>query len=326
MMESVDAVIVIPRLRVEGFNITSAPFTWGAPAPSSWVGLMHALERTLPQGSPIEIVSIGSVVHSLTPHTHQGYVHTFKLTRNPVDKAGKTRGIVEEGRGAMDVSVVLGVTVDDEAWLTSEHSELSDAAVSLRNALVRMRIAGGTVWEKRLNAPYVRKPYVILPTGEEDGDEQLLRRFRRSMLPGFTLVSRHQWMHNRLVELRADDPSATMLDAWMDAGRTRWRSQPVDDESGKVEWVSSRPKGSGWIVPIPAGFVGITQLYEPGAVKNSRDPSVPFRFVEAAYSVGEWIGAHRIESFEDLLWYPETDHEAGTYICLNDYEKTHHEE
>lgn len=325
-MEFVSAVIVIPKLRVEAFNIASAPFTWGAPAPTAWIGLMRALERALPRENPVQIASIGSVVHNLTPHTHKGYVQTFKLTRNPVDKSGKTRGIVEEGRGSMDVSIVLGVTVDDRAWLTSEHPELTETAAALKRLLLGMRIAGGTVWDGPVGTRYVPKPYVIVPTRNESDDEQQLRRFRRSVLPGSVLVSRHQWMHERLKTLQSTDPEATLLDAWMDAGRVHWSSNHVSEQQDNVEWVSSRRKGSGWIVPIPAGFVGISELYEPGAVQKSRDPNVPFRFVEAAYSVGEWIGAHRIESFDDLLWYPETNHEAGTYLCLNDYETNQNEE
>lgn len=327
MIDAPHALIILPRLRVESFNVASAPFTWGAPAPTAFIGLMHALERRLPSDVSIKIASIGSVVHALQTHTHQGYVRTFNLTRNPVSSAGKTKGIVEEGRASMEVSLVLGVWVTDSDILSHNRPELQAAADILYREVLTMRLAGGTIWPGKPGDPRRAQPYAIpLSREEEEGGEKAIRKFRRSMLPGSFLVQRQDWLENRERELHSVDPKATRLDAWMDAGRVR--SWPVivkeaEDEkaSPKVEWASSRQKGDGWIVPIPVGFVGIGELHPPGKVKNTRDPNVSFRFVEAAYSVGEWISVHRLETFEDMLWYADTDHEAGTYLCVNDYEE-----
>jgi CRISPR-associated protein Csy2 len=60
-------------------------------------------------------------------------------------------------------------------------------------------------------------------------------------------------------------------------------------------------------------------LHDPGSVANARDATTPFRFVESLYSMGEWIGAHRLRSAQDLLWYSDSQPEEGLYRCRNDY-------
>lgn len=311
-----NAVFVIPRLYIQNFNTTSAPFTWGAPAPSATIGFMHALQRKLPIETPVRIVSVGYVAHDVQAQTNGRYVKTFNLTRNPVGRDGKTPGIVEEGRAHMEMSLVLGIDITDESWLTDDSKPLARALEGVYEAVLTMRFAGGMVWPSspRRNA---RRPYASIVT--EENEEQVFRRFRRSMLPGSALVSRQDWLQTREEERRAEKLEGNALDAWLDAGRVRWTAEvsSAEDPKTPVEWVSSRKKGDGWIVPIPVGFVAISPLYPPGEVQRTRDPSVPFRFVETAYSVGEWVSPHRLRYFSDLLWYPVSDHEAGTYICEN---------
>lgn len=328
MSSEIQGYIVIPRLLVENWNIASAPFTWGVPAPSAFIGLQRALERRLPRENPIELMGTGYIVHDWDVYTHKDYLHSLRLMRFPVGKDGKTAGIVEEGRGRMTVSLILGFSSRDASWLTTEHPGLQETAAHLQQALYTMRIAGGTVWESPHldRGLHAKAPYIIINHHDDEVDQKALRRFRRHMLPGSFLVSREDWLDERLRELRQDTPDATLLDAWLDSARRRWSWQEPQSEKEKGTWQHSRKRGSGWIVPIPVGYVGIDQAYGPGEVRQSRDPSVGFRFVEAAYSVGEWLGIHRLEQLSDLLWYPETDDEAGTYLCVNDYNPNNLEE
>lgn len=148
------------------------------------------------------------------------------------------------------------------------------------------------------------------------------RRWRRQWLPGFALVARDDVLADRLQHLRASQPNATLLDAWLHAARFNY--QPISDAGvpdGKVEWQDPlRGKGSGWLVPIPVGYAALTPCHAAGSVRNARDMHTPVRFVESVYSTGEWVSPHRVDSLEQLLWWAETDEATGLYRCRNAYQ------
>jgi CRISPR-associated protein Csy2 len=139
------------------------------------------------------------------------------------------------------------------------------------------------------------------------------------LLPGFALVQRDDLLKAHLAEMREIAPASTALDALLDL--SRFNFEPVvtpASEAGKpatVDWQIR--KKTGWLVPLPIGYAGISDLYEPGQVANTRDTSTPFRFVESLYSLGEWVSPHRIQCFEQLLWTQEADAEKGLYRCHN---------
>ena len=60
----------------------------------------------------------------------------------------------------------------------------------------------------------------------------------------------------------------------------------------------------------------------PAACPMPAMPPHPFRFVESLYSIGEWIGPHRLQKPQDLLWYADSQPEQGLYRCRNDYRAT----
>lgn len=107
-------LLVIPRLRVQNANAISSPLTHGFPAMTAFLGLMWALERKLKQGGlDIPLNTIGVVCHDHQEQvTDGGFVKTFRLTRNPIDKTGKTAAIVEEGRIHLEISLVIGINVE----------------------------------------------------------------------------------------------------------------------------------------------------------------------------------------------------------------------
>ena len=115
--ERFEAVLLLPRLRVQNANAISSPLTWGFPPPSAFTGFAHALQRRLNgQGLDLRFGSVGMACHQFEPQTFQPpgrYTQVFNLTRNPLDKDGNTQAIVEEGRTHMEVSLLITVSGDD---------------------------------------------------------------------------------------------------------------------------------------------------------------------------------------------------------------------
>lgn len=320
-------LLVLPRIKVQNANAISSPLTHGFPAITAFTGLMWALERKACQNDiDISFNGIGVICHDHQEQVTDGYIKNFRLTRNPIIQRnqrkfiGKDGGagvpaIVEEGRIHLEVSLVLAVDTD---WDDTEKQKAQ--VLELTQLLQQMRIAGGTIVPQ--SRPWLRRyrPFVIDQSSPDaPAREQEFAKYRKRLLPGSVLVSRDDVIDKRLTEMRQHQEDATRLDAWLSLTRLNWHYQPEEVE-GKGQWVHDRPKGSGWLVPIPVGYGSLSKLYEPGAVKQTRDNTTPFRFVESLYSMGEWLGVHRIKQAEQLLWYSDTDTEKGLYRCRNNYQ------
>lgn len=108
---SSEALLVFPHLRIQNANAISSPLTHGFPSITAFTGLMWALERNLAKAKvPLRLHGVGVICHHHQEQTTQGYVRSFNLTRNPVDKDGSTAAIVEEGRIHLDISLVFSVS------------------------------------------------------------------------------------------------------------------------------------------------------------------------------------------------------------------------
>lgn len=331
-MTSPQAILVLPHLRIQNANAIGSPLTHGFPSITAFTGLMWALERKLTQaGVPLRLHSVGVVCHHCQEQVTQGYVRSFNLTRNPIAKDGKTAAIVEEGRIHLQLTLVLAISEklepgEPSALVQGNEAQLKDWASQAGDILAGMRVAGGSVLpSQRIPGKRVRPWIAILPDDSETATNEF-RKWRRQWLPGFALVGRDDLLAQRLQHLRTTtQPEATLLDAWLHAARFNHQALPNEDGSyppdGKVEWGDPlRPKGSGWIVPIPVGYVALEPAaHLPGQVHNARDATVPLRFVESVYSLGEWIGPHRLHSLEQLLWRAETNETLGLYRCRNGY-------
>lgn len=309
-------LLVLPHLRIQNANAVSSPLTHGFPSMTAFLGLMWALERKA-CGAGIDRLAfnaVGVVSHGWQEQvTEGGFVKSFRLTRNPVDKDGSTAAIVEEGRIHLDLSLVFALNA--EGW--EEDRRQADMA-TIAELLSGMRIAGGTViapdkpWQRRY------QPFLASFTGDDSDQRKSFREACVRLLPGSALVARNDLVEQRLARLRADNPEATQLDAWLSLSRIDWHYDD-DANNGKGGWQGSRRKGDGWIVPIPIGYGGLSALYPAGSVRNARDDVTPFRFVESLYSVGEWIGPHRLRSPQQFLWYADSRPDDGLYRCRNDY-------
>ncbi|MBE0689388.1 MAG: type I-F CRISPR-associated protein Csy2 [Anaerolineae bacterium] len=313
-------LLVLPRLRVQNANAVSSPLTHGFPSMTAFLGLMWALERRANRAGVDRLAfnAVGAVSHGWEEQTTDGgFVKSFRLTRNPVDRDGSTAAIVEEGRIHLDVSLVFAVFAEDD-W--SAEQQQVDVA-TLAELASGMRLAGGTVippdrpWQRRY------RPWLVDLTG---GDEDRRKNFRHvclRLLPGSALVSRDDLIDQRLKWVQTGGSHASRLDAWLSLARIDWHWDEGANK-GKGAWLSGRGKGDGWIVPIPVGYGALSEVHPPGSVHNARDLATPFRFVESLYSVGEWIGTHRLRSPQQLLWYADSRPDEGLYRCRNDYNPT----
>jgi len=145
------AILTFPHLRVQNANAISSPLTHGFPSITAFTGLMWALERKLAQaGIPLRLHAVGVVCHHHQEQVTQGYVRSFNLTRNPVDKDGSTAAIVEEGRIHLDISLVFTVSEKRVPGSNSAPTLVQSAAEPMQQwadeagqILSQMRVAGG---------------------------------------------------------------------------------------------------------------------------------------------------------------------------------------
>lgn len=332
-MTKSQAILVLPHLRIQNANAIASPLTHGFPSITAFTGLMWALERKLSQtGIPLKLHSVGVVCHHHQEQVTQGYVRSFNLTRNPVGKDGSTAAIVEEGRMHLQITLVLAVsekrtTGAQPALVQGNQQQLDDWAAQACRVLAGMRVAGGSVLPSQPMPGKRVRPWMAIVPEDPAAAEKEFRQWRRQWLPGFSLVGHDDLLAQRLQDLRTTiQPDATLLDAWLHAARFNY--QPVVGDKGatvrdgQVPWADPwRPKGSGWVVPIPVGYSALTpQAHAAGTVRNARDATVPVRFVESIYSLGEWISPHRLTHLGQMLWHPETDEALGLYRCRNHYQ------
>ncbi|HDZ55560.1 MAG TPA: type I-F CRISPR-associated protein Csy2 [Pseudomonas xinjiangensis] len=315
-MTDLKALLILPRLRVQSANAVSGPLTWGFPSPTAFTGFAHALERKL--GSLLEegFEGVGIICHRFEPQVFQppsGYKYTpyvFCLTRNPVDKDGSTSALVEEGRAHLEVTLVIGVKDDFYP------EDLIHLPQRMMEAVLSMRLAGGSILPQRPGKRYA--PEILTLAADAAGQQKQFRDLKRNFLPGFALTLRDDKLRLALESLREQHPDATALDALLDLSRLNIEpGEPSEAHPEQVEW--SVRKREGWLVPLPIGYAGLSELYLPGEVLNVRDADTPFRFVESIYSIGEWVSPHRFTSFQQLLWHTQADAEQGIYRCINRY-------
>ena len=299
-----DFVIILRNLKVHGANAITG-FTWGFPAITHFLGYTHALQRKLPEKFDLSFDGCGLVCHTHQVHTHKPSPYAdsrFALSRNPLDKSGKSASFVEEGKMNMEVTLLISVT--ENSQVDVEGREELIGFLSQQSA--RQRLAGGLI----TNAPTVEIADVQ--------DEKHSKRLIRSLLPGFTLVSRHDVLLTEQDRQRKANTPAPELAAWLSFSSLRYAADQDKTKDGKTPWRLQEKPDKGWIKPIAIGYKRISQLYEPGAIAKTRDASSPACFVENLYSIGQWLSPHRIRELNHLFWQYEYT-ESGAYVCSNNY-------
>jgi len=311
-MTEINTLLILPRLQIQAANAISGPLTWGFPSPTAFTGFAHALERRLAAELPDGFHGVGIICHRYEPQVFRPagkFTRVFCLTRNPVGKDGSTAALVEEGKAHFEVTLVIGLA----DWVPED--DQGAVLDIIGRAVHSMRLAGGSMLPQRAGARYA--PRLETWPSDEASQHEFFRRLRRYWLPGFALILREDRMQQALENMRESDPQATTLDALMDISRLNIEPNKEPEVDGSTEWYLRRREG--WLVPLPVGYAGISELFEPGQVLNSRDTETPFRFVESLYSIGEWVSPHRLECLEQMLWHHTSDPENGIYRCTNRY-------
>ncbi len=315
---AIHTVCLLPRLDLTAANAVSGPMSWGFPAPTAFTGFAHALQLQLKDWIQEGVAGVGIVCHRFDPQISQpsgSRTFVFCLNRHPVGKDGKPPSIVEEGKANLEISLVIALKDDIDT------DDKDDFLEALMNTVARMRIAGGSI--RLPENSWRNRPELLHWADDLKTQKEQFRTVSRKLLPGFALVLRNDRMQQTLGVLKQQDDSASALDAVLEHGRMRFFAErvvdPKDESQDKANWSVKRKQG--WTVPLPVGYASISELYDPGVVRNVRDKTVPFQFVESLYSIGEWLGPHRIDRLEQLLWTHQHDAEKGLYLCQNDYER-----
>lgn len=263
------ALLIVHRISVQNANAISSPMTWGFPAITAFTGFMTSLERRLGSDAGIAFFGVGVICHSFEPQVAQsGYVRRFKLTRNPVLADGQTAAIIEEGRVHIEITLVFDVELVSSKTSADQRADLLTKVDTLISA---MRLAGGSVMPPPLGSStrLGRSELVLVPDDDEKRINQF-NRLKRTWLPGFALVSRHDLLEKRLYELTDNDPGKTILDAWLSLvsltrSPIKRLENNIEDEkaAGLVDWQYENRHG--WLVPIPVGYSALTELHPPPA-------------------------------------------------------------
>ena len=288
-------LILLRRIKVENANAI-AGLTYGFPAITHFLGFTHALSRKLQARFGLSLDRCGVVCHQHQLHAYgSGWERSFALTRNPLTKEAKTAAFNEEGRMHMTVSLLIQC-----------HGQLPADTTALREYLIQQaqcqRLAGGTI---------VDIEHVAIQAFPVDESET--RRVMLRLLPGFVLRDRTSFLHRHFQTLQQSHPQAELIDAWLDFAALKMQAiQAAEDET--IEWkYLPKPCDGGFLIPLMIGYRAISPLYSHGEVDKTRDQHTPFCFAEAAYGIGEWQGAHRINDIQQILW--EYRHHDGDYHC-----------
>lgn len=312
--------LLLKNIRVENANAISG-MTWGFPSPTHFLGYVHALSRTLQQrlGEQATLGGVGIICHQHQVHAYKpnGFDRVFALTRNPLTKDGKTAPFNEEGRMHMTVSLLVECEFDVLDVVPGNglpEQRIQQFRHLVQELATSQRLAGGTVTELK------HVGYWSLDTHSESGQRWFKRQMLR-LIPGFVLTDRSTLLKQHHEQRLQHNPGAELLDSWLDfvalcyqpdVGALTEGEVPTAGAT-EVEWKRIDKPASGYLVPLAIGYEAISKLYEPGAVARARDNTVPFRFVESAYGIGEWQSPHRFDSPEPLLWrYQQHD---GSYLC-----------
>jgi len=312
-------VLVIPQIKVERANAI-AGITWGFPAVSNFLGCAHRLSRalndfahTINKHYSLQLGGCAIVCHEFQTHTTQartGAEHYFSLTRNPLNKSGATRAFNEEGKISFRCSLIIECqfSLDDDVF-----DDMSEQTLKTRiqEQLYQQKLAGGLITS-------IGDVQLLSLNTDAQVRQQQVRKLAMQLLPGYLLMDR-SYLLAQYQATQADD-----FEAFMDCVSLRSVAHVIDKQSAKaqadttpdIQWHYQQKPLSGWLVPMHVGYKGLTKLFEPGAIEQARDVSVPFRFAEAVYSIGQWQGVHRLaqlDQLQDALWF--YDYKDDWYLC-----------
>lgn len=281
------SLLILPRIKVEKANALSG-LLYGFPSVTQFTGFVHSISRDLTkleQTKGLMLDGCGIICHSHKMHAHKTG-HDLRLTqaKAPLNSEGKAAPFQEEGKIDLEVSLVLACnfTSYDFDFGEDDEQEEKKAFCALIHQLVMKRpLAAG-------NIVSMSEPMMMTIPNGDDAFKKVKRELMK-LMPGFVLVSRQDIFDE--VYKKNEDLISEML--------SYCNVKSKSDEKGN--W-STVPRRAGWIVPIQSGYRAISKLYDNSEIRNTRDSTTPFRFVEPVYSLGEWKGIHRIKNINEIVW------------------------
>lgn len=293
--------LLFDRVDIEQANAISGPLNYGFPAIGGFVGAIHHLARRLnTETFPLSLGGVLIACHRCTPQIFRAGRYsdaTFIQSRNPLRRNGETAAIVEEGKVALTVSLVVEITGARDTVL--DHDEM--LCRQLKELLMQQRIAGGSVrkikdvhlyqQQQTGELAHALAPAFVLTDAREE-IPVLLEELRSGV--------RHHYQRGKIKPLDSEPPTglppqpqANALDVLLataqlfhlppDEGETAWKRYSIKN-------------GRGWLVPLAIGYQAISRDYPPGEMLNTRKPDYPSRYVETVYSLGKWVFAPRLET------------------------------
>lgn len=301
--------LLFKKVVIDGANTISSPITYGFPAITGFLGSFHAMSRKMTADSKLSDISLGGVLlacHDCQPQVYRPNSYnnyTFNQSRNPIKKDGKTASIIEEGKCRLVMTFVVEVLA--KSILTSE--QIDSAIKKTTQWLYQQRMAGGSVRSIARFEP-------VQFFGNSD-----ISAVIPQLLPAFVLMDAQDEFAQIIDDLQKDDPNATPLDTLIDVCALHHVPEPKPN--GETKWLTtSRKTGHGWLVPMPIGYQGISDVFDAGAMQNVRNPEYPSQYVEAVYSLGKWVYPQRLSriggdnDITNAFWRYHYDTDNSLYL------------
>lgn len=275
--------LLFKKVIIDGANTISSPLTYGFPAITGFLGSFHAMSRKMAEDEQLSSIALGGVLlacHDCQPQMYRPNPYnnyTFNQTRNPIKKDGKTASIIEEGKCHLTMSFVVEVLADTK--LTTEQQ--ASAIQKTKQWIQQQRMAGGSVRGLARFEPV------------QFFDSSDISAVIPQLLPAFVLMNAQNEFAQIINDVQKDNPDATPLDALIDV--CTLHHIPESQKNGEIKWsATSRKSGHGWLVPMPIGYQGISEVFDAGVMQNVRNPEYPSQYVEAIYSLGKWVYPQRL--------------------------------
>lgn len=301
--------LLFKKVMIDGANTISSPLTYGFPAITGFLGSFHAMSRKMADDESLSEMSLGGVLlachdcqlQMYRPNSYNNY--TFNQTRNTIKKDGKTASIIEEGKCRLVMSFVVEVLAD--TTLTTEQQ--ASAIQNTKQWIQQQRMAGGSVRGLARFEPV------------QFFDNSDISAVIPQLLPAFVLMDAQNEFAQIINDVQKDDPDATPLDALIEV--CALHQIPETQKNGDTKWLTtSRKSGHGWLVPMPVGYQGISELYDSGVMQNVRNPEYPSQYVEAVYSLGKWVYPQRLNriggehDIANVFWRYRYDADDSLYL------------
>lgn len=266
--------LLLDRIKIKGANAISSPITYGFPALTGFMGLMHALNRKIykHENAYVHFDGILIACHDYDLHARrENKFSDYKFTqqRAPVNLKGEAPSIIQEGKIDLTVSLVIE--------MKSEKNDL-DFINAVELHLKRQRIAGGDVLDVK-NITY------ICPTSD-------INHLKKYLHDSFILIEdKHHFISlQEIMDISPLDVLSEICKTHYISKNNKWEKHTV----GKKE---------NFTIPITVGYQAISELFEKNKMENMRDNTFSSQYVENIYSLGTWIFSKELADHIDSFFW-----------------------